>query len=280
MQMNLDFLTIMAAFGLTLAAGMSTALGSLLAFLTKSTNKKFLSGSLGLSAGVMIYVSFMELLPEAIEKLSTVYEDKLPTLYAIMAFFAGMLVIAIIDWLIPEDENPHEMHTVEQIVAEESRLRKTGGKPDNARYKRTGFMIALAIGIHNFPEGVASFVSALNGIEFALPVVIAITIHNIPEGIAVSVPIYHATGDRNKAFTYSLISGLAEPAGALIALFVLIPFWNPEVDAWLLAAVAGVMVYISVDELLPAAEEYGHHHAAVSGVVAGMAIMAVSLLLL
>ena len=279
MQTNLDFTTIMIALGLTLAAGMSTALGALLAFMTKSTNKKFLSGSLGLSAGVMIYVSFMELMPEALEKLSGIYSGKLASIYTITAFFAGMLLIAVIDRLIPEDENPHEMHLVEQIGDEDRRLSKAGAHGAE-RYKRTGLMIALAIGIHNFPEGIAAFVSALNGLEFALPVVIAIAIHNIPEGIAVSVPIYHATGNRNKAFVCSLLSGLAEPAGALLALFVLLPFWTPQLDGLLLAAVSGIMVYISIDELLPAAEEYGHHHAAITGVVIGMAVMAISLLLL
>ena len=133
--------------------------------------------------------------------------------------------------------------------------------------------------IHNFPEGIATFVSALDGIEVALPIVIAIAIHNIPEGMAVSVPIYYATGSKVKALRYSFLTGLAEPIGAAVGALILLPFWNPVIGALLLAFVAGIMVYISFDELLPGAEQYGHHHMSIIGVVAGMAIMAGGLLL-
>ena len=141
-------------------------------------------------------------------------------------------------------------------------------------------MLALAIGIHNFPEGMATFVAALDGLDVALPIVLAIAIHNIPEGIAVYVPIYHSTGSRRKALRYTIISGLAEPVGALAGMLFLLPFWSPTVNAVSLAAVAGIMVYISFDELLPGAERHGHHHMALIGVVSGMAIMAVSLMFL
>ncbi|MCC8038951.1 MAG: zinc transporter ZupT [Bacteroidales bacterium] len=262
--------TIIIALLLTLLAGGSTAIGSLLAFVSKGRNTKFLSGALGLSAGVMVYVSFMDLLPEAMHKLESVYDSKLGMLYVLLSFFGGIGLIALIDWLIPEDENPHEMHTPDEMDPNAG---------PNHHLKRTGFLLAMAIGIHNFPEGMATFVSALEGLDVAIPIVVAIAIHNIPEGIAVSVPIYYATGNRQKALKYSILSGLAEPIGALVGMAFLLPFWTPLLGAIIIAAVAGVMIYISFDELLPSAERYGHHHVALWGVIAGMVVMAGSLLL-
>ncbi|EJX05798.1 zinc transporter ZupT [gut metagenome] len=253
------------AFGLTLIAGLSTGIGSLIAFLTHHTNTKMLSGAMGLSAGVMIYVSFMELMPEAVELLSGQYAERLATAFMLFAFFAGIGMVALIDRLVPEDENPHEIH-----------LDHEGPRKG---LKRTGLMMALAIGIHNFPEGLAAFASALADIEIALPIVFAIAIHNIPEGVAVSVPIYHATGSRKKAFAYSFLSGMAEPLGAVLGYLFLLPFWTSALNALLLAFVSGIMVYISFDELLPGMEKYGHHHLGILGVVVGMSIMAFSLLL-
>lgn len=258
--------TILTAFGLTMIAGLSTGIGSIMAFATKHTNTKFLSTALGFSAGVMMYVSFMEMMPEALHALSEKFGEKTGTFYLLLAFFGGMGIITLIDFLVPEDENPHEVHVVEDMRKKSS-------------LKRTGFMVALAIGIHNFPEGIATFTSALNSMELAIPITFAIAIHNIPEGIAVAVPLYQATGDRKKAFWYSFLSGMAEPIGALIAFAFLLPFWNPIINAFVLAAVAGIMVFISLDELLPSAEKYGEHHLSIIGVVSGMAVMAVSLFL-
>ena len=182
------------------------------------------------------------------------------------AFFGGMLVIAVIDKLIPEEENPHEVKSME-------------GDPKAGQLMRMGVFTALAIAIHNFPEGLATFVSALQEPGLAIPIVVAIAIHNIPEGIAVSVPIYQATGSRSKAFRYSFLSGLAEPLGALLGWLVLRPIMNDTVFGVLFAGVAGIMVFISFDELLPAAREYGEHHLSLYGLISGMAVMAVSLLL-
>ena len=142
---------------------------------------------------------------------------------------------------------------------------------------RTGVFTALAIAIHNFPEGLATFVSALQSPEVAIPIVIAIAVHNIPEGIAVSVPVYYATGNKKRAFFLSFASGLSEPVGALIGYLILMPFMSDVVYGVLFAAVAGIMVFISLDELLPSAREYGEHHLSIYGLVAGMAVMALSL---
>ena len=259
--------TVLLALGLTMIAGLSTGIGSLIAFFTKRTNTKFLSAALGLSAGVMIYVSFMELMPQSVELLSGIYSKKESEVYMLLSFFAGIGLIALIDRLVPADENPHEIHTDKEFG-------------QSAPLKRTGILMALAIGVHNFPEGLATGASAVTNIDIALPIVFAIAIHNIPEGIAVSVPIYHSTGSRRKSFWYSFLSGMAEPVGALVGFLFLRSFWTPSLNALLLAFVSGIMIYISFDELLPGTEKYGHHHLGVGGVVAGMAIMAMSLLLL
>lgn len=235
-----------------------------MALLAKRTNTKFLCISLGFSAGVMLYVSFMELLPESLAELSQQWGEKKGTLYMLLSFFAGIALIAFIDLLVPKSANPHEIQGVEDMH------KKT-------KLKRVGIMVALSIAIHNFPEGIATFTTALGSLEVAIPIVIAISIHNIPEGIAVSVPIYHATGSKSKAFWYSFASGLAEPLGALIAYFFLLPFWSLTLNGIVLAAVAGIMIFISLDELLPTAEKFGEHHLAIWGMIAGMALMATSL---
>jgi len=261
---------IMFAFGLTLIAGLSTGIGSLIAFFAKKTNKRFLSISLGFSAGVMIYVSMIEIFVKAKEALVGELGDKLGAWATVIAFFGGIFLIAIIDKVIPSEENPHE---VKNVVADNKEIVKKD------KLMRMGLFTALAIAIHNFPEGMATFVSALQEPEIAIPIVAAIAIHNIPEGIAVSVPIYQATGSKKKAFLYSFVSGLAEPIGALIGWLVLLPIMSDVVFGVIFAAVAGIMVFISVDELLPSAREYGEHHLSIYGLIAGMMVMAVSLLL-
>lgn len=261
---------VFMAFALTLFAGLSTGIGSALAFFTKKSNTKFLSVSLGFSAGVMIYVSMIEIYAKAKDSLSLELGDKPGAWVTAIAFFAGMLLIAVIDKLIPSHENPHEIHKVEDMEPE------AGDK----KLLRMGIFTALAIAIHNFPEGLATFISALQEPSIAVPIAIAIAIHNIPEGIAVSVPVYYATGSKKKAFLYSFLSGLSEPVGALVGYLLLMPFINNLTLGIVFALVAGIMVFISLDELLPSAREYGEHHLSIYGLVAGMAVMAVSLLLL
>lgn len=263
---------LLFAFTLTLFAGLSTGIGSTLAFFTKKTNTKFLSISLGFSAGVMIYVSMVEIYFKAKESLTEALGLKAGSWLTVLSFFGGMFLIAIIDKLIPSGENPHDMYKVEDIQTPNT------GK-DDVKLLRMGFFTALAVGIHNFPEGLATFISALQKPTIAVPIAIAIAIHNIPEGIAVSVPVYYATGSRKKAFLYSFLSGLAEPVGAIVGYLILLPFMNDLVLGIIFAGVAGIMIYISLDELLPSAEEYGEHHLSIYGMVAGMIVMAISLLL-
>ncbi len=283
------------AFALTLFAGLSTGIGSAIAFFAKKTNAKFLSVSLGFSAGVMIYISFVEIFFKAREILSDEIGEQKGYLIAIVAFFTGMILIAIIDKLVPALDNPHELKKVEDIQPESSltsshdersmairnaeQQQKEGDQARKNKLYRMGMMSAMAIAIHNFPEGLATFLTALQDLKLGLPIAIAIAIHNIPEGIAVSVPIYHATGSKRKAFKYSFLSGLAEPLGALVGFLILLPFMNAIVFGFLFASVAGIMVFISVDNLLPAAREYGEPHLSLYGLMGGMAVMALSLLL-
>ena len=264
----MDNSNILFALALTLFAGLSTGIGSAMAVFSSKTSTKFLSLSLGLSAGVMIYVSFVEIFPQAIALMSQSNPDT-AELYTTIAFFGGIAFIFLIDMLIPEAENPHELHKVEEM-----------GKHKNLELKRVGLMTAMAIAIHNFPEGIATFASAMVSPELGIPIAVAIAIHNIPEGIAVSIPIYFSTGSRKKAFWLSLSSGIAEPIGGLVGFLVLSTFLTPFLLGVIMAAVAGIMVYISVDELLPASEKYGEHHYSIVGFIIGMLIMAVSLLLL
>ncbi|MDA3865009.1 MAG: zinc transporter ZupT [Deltaproteobacteria bacterium] len=266
------------AFGLTLFAGLATGIGSAFAFFSKKTNPIFLSQALGFSAGVMVYVSMIELFPESKTLLSKSYGEKTGYLLATISFFMGMAIIALIDKFVPNFENPHELKDVSEMdeLTEEKKeaLRKSKD------LMRMGLVSAIAIAIHNFPEGIATFAATIEDPAIGFSIAIAIAIHNIPEGIAVSVPIFYATGNRKKAFCYSFLSGLAEPLGAVLGFFLLYSIFDASVIGFIFGGIAGIMVFISFDELLPAAEKYGEHHWAILGVIAGMAVMAASLLLL
>ncbi|MBW2451954.1 MAG: zinc transporter ZupT [Deltaproteobacteria bacterium] len=270
--------TVLFAFGLTLFAGLATGIGSALAFFARTTNTRFLSIALGFSAGVMIYVSFVEIFFKARQELTASLGTTYGTWATVGAFFGGIALIGIIDKLVPNYENPHELHSIEEMDHGLENLPRNEAH-DFRKLHRMGLFTALAIGIHNFPEGLATFTAAITDPNLGVAIAIAIAIHNIPEGIAVSVPIYYATGSRRKAFKLSFLSGLSEPAGALIGYLLLMPFFSPTVFGLLFAAVAGIMVFISLDELLPAAEEYGEHHSTIYGLIAGMGVMALSLLL-
>ncbi|MBI4880565.1 MAG: zinc transporter ZupT [Planctomycetes bacterium] len=269
------------ALALTLFAGLTTALGALVVFFTRGPRMGLLSFGLGFSSGVMVFISLKELLPGADALIGGALGERQGGWIATACFFGGVIVSAIIDQLVPEPENPHEAVSLADMARARAGERPApsgagGQKPSLAR---VGLLSALVIGIHNLPEGMATFASALAGTSLGLSIAVAVAIHNIPEGIAVAVPIYFATGSRKKAFLYAFISGLAEPVGAVLVFLVLMPFINDVLVGAMLAAVGGIMVFISFDELLPAAREYGRGHTAIAGVVLGMAVMAVSLLL-
>ncbi|OLS15358.1 MAG: Zinc transporter ZupT [Promethearchaeota archaeon CR_4] len=304
------------AFLFSIIAGLSTGIGSLISLVTKQPSLKYLSFSLGLSAGVMLYVSFIELLPEGFESIGE--------LGGLLLFLGGLGFGALIDKLLPEVKNPHHLQGrtpcneyKELLTAEASPLQpvkdsqilvlpnpkggsRRGGQRHRHRYYggamlaeqtekssissqqlyRTGMLTAIIIAIHNFPEGIATFGSSLADLSLGILVTVAIAIHNIPEGISVSIPIYCATGDRKKAFRYSFLSGLAEPVGALLGFLVLFPIMSEAVLGGMLSFIAGIMIFIAVDELIPTAHNCGHGHAALLGLVFGMGIMAISIILI
>ncbi|WP_100013260.1 zinc transporter ZupT [Lentibacillus sediminis] len=264
---------VMLAFLFTLFAGLATGIGSLLAFFAKTTNTKFLSFGLGLSAGVMIYVSMIDIFFKAQDSLVAELGDQGGRWLTVIAFFGGILLIALIDRYIPKHSNPHEVKKIED-------MKKPGSAINDPALLKMGTFTALAIGIHNFPEGIATFISTLQDPSIGLAIAIAVAIHNIPEGIAVSVPIYYATNNKRRAFRLSFLSGLAEPAGAVVAFLILMPFLTDLMFGIIFAMVAGIMIFISLDELLPAAKRYDETHMSIYGVISGMAVMAVSLLLL
>lgn len=301
--MNFDTNSVLIAFGLTMFAGLSTGIGSMIAWVCKKTNTRFLSIALGFSAGVMIYVSFVEIFAEAKSLLTETLGEAGGSWVTVGGFFAGILIIALIDKLVPAADNPHEMRLVESMNSDTQECphgkkggrKKIGGcqagnwhlnkaqcqitQKHHGKLMRLGLFTAIAIAIHNFPEGIATFVASLKDPSLGITIAVAIAIHNIPEGIAVSVPVFYATGDRKKAFRWSLLSGLSEPLGALVGYLVLSTVLNDVVFGILFAAVAGIMVFISLDELLPTAREYGEPHLSIYGLVGGMGVMAVSLLL-
>lgn len=297
---------VLFAFGLTLLAGMATGIGSIIAFTAKRTNYRFLSVAMGFSAGVMLYVSFVEIFFKGAESLSEHYGDSLGNWINAASFFGGMLLIGLIDTLIPSAVNPHEtpseaetlpLHDpgapipdavgIPPVAALAAQAASAAEGVQHHKLMRMGLFTALAIGIHNFPEGLATFLAALEDPSLGVAIAVAIALHNIPEGISVSVPIFYATGNRRKAFWYSVLSGLAEPVGALIGYLAILFFLGgddgaipPQIMGILFGGVAGIMVYISLDELLPTSRAYGKGHDSLLGLMAGMAVMALSLLLM
>jgi ZIP family zinc transporter len=297
---------IVFALGITALAGLATGVGSAIAFFAKRTNYRFLSISTGFSAGVMLYVSFVEIFYKGLDAFIEAYGDYWGHWVNAASFFGGMLLIGLIDNFVPEAENPHTVFP-EKVTAplhDESITIRCGYPPpvkeepedlpqsedlmkdDHEKLLRMGLFTALAIGIHNFPEGLATFLSALQDPGVGIAIAVAIALHNIPEGISVSVPIYYATGSRSKAFIYSWLSGLAEPVGALIAYGLIVLFLGkglfvpPTFMGVMFAGVAGIMVYISIDELIPTSQAYGKGHDSLLGLIGGMVVMALSLLLM
>lgn len=270
---------VLLAFGLTLFAGLATGVGSALAFFSSRTNKTFLSAALGFSGGVMIYLSFVEVLAKSKVALARALGEAPGAWATVGGFFSGILLIALIDRLVPSYENPHEVQQIEEMTAERHAELQASQARGDVKLLRMGLFTGLTIAIHNFPEGLATFAAALADPKLGVSIAVAIAIHNIPEGIAVSVPVYFATGSRKKAFWYSFLSGAAEPLGAVVGYTLLRAFMSDTVFGVLFSAVGGIMVFISLDELIPTAREYGTGHVAIYGVIAGMALMAVSLLL-
>lgn len=258
---------VLIALAVTLAAGLATALGSLLVIFARSPNPRLLAFGLAFAGGAMVYVSLTEIFTKSVTSFTLAYDPRLGFTFATFAFLAGVLLIMAIDMLVP---NPHDT-----LAADDPMLRE-----HNREYiRRVGLMTALAITVHNFPEGLATFFATLANPAVGLPLAFAIAIHNIPEGIAIAVPVYYATHNKTYAFGASLLSGLAEPVGALIGFALLSQYLNEAVFGAVFGLIAGVMVFLAIDELLPAAKRYAQGHETVYGLVSGMGVLALSLVL-
>ncbi len=274
---------------LSLLAGLSTGFGSLIAYFIKKPKMSYLSVGLGISAGAMIYVSFVELIPESFEVIGDAW--------GMGFFFIGIGIMMLIDVLIPDIKNPHHIgdEKITLLESEEKFKAKRTASPEEPPHAcdlanlsekdcqalmKTGVFTAIAIAIHNFPEGIAVFGTAISDAQLGILIAIAVAMHNIPEGISVSIPIFYATGSKAKAFWYSFASGLAEPLGAFIAYLFLMPILTEAILASVIAFIAGIMIYISLDEILPAAHKYGRGHQVIVGVIIGMFVIALTLLVI
>ena len=262
----MDLTNVYIGFALATFAGLSTGIGSLLGLYSKFENKRLLSLALGFSAGVMIYVSFMELLLLSFESLVGLYGHTYGQLIGVTAFIAGLLMMLFIDQLF-------DHHSIADFISRSS-------NKDESLLVRTGLFSAIALAIHNFPEGFATFTAAVYDPTVGVTLATAIAIHNIPEGLAVSVPIYYATKSKTKAFWISFASGLAEPLGALIGFLIFRTVYNEALFGVSFALCAGIMIYVSLNELLPVAKEYGKPSDPIIGVTAGIIVMAISLILM
>lgn len=241
---------------LSLIAGLATLIGAAIVFLSKSTNKKTLAISLGFSSGVMLSVSFMDLIPSANDLLVKAMNHKLSVIVSVLVVATGIFLASLLDRFVPHQEFDEE----------------TGEAPHKNLYK-VGFVSMLAIGLHNFPEGIATFMAGYENLSLGITIALAISLHNIPEGIVVAMPIFYATGSKKKAFKYAFLSGIAEPIGAFLAFLVLRPFINDIVLGCILALVSGIMIYVVIEELLPSSRQYGHNKTALVATFFGISIM-------
>lgn len=287
----MDSSRILFAFGITLVAGLATGIGGLIAFFARRTKTTFLAFSLGFSAGVMIFISFTEILTGAGNLMRINYNPDTAAWLTFLSFVAGIGLSAVIDKILPSEGNPHELKRVEQMNPgtrdpdkpeckgrKQQRYGRTG--PRDQKLMRIGMFTAIAIGVHNFPEGIATFMSAMSDVTVGISIAVAVAIHNIPEGIAVSVPVFYATGSKRKALLWSVMSGFSEPIGAIAGYFILTLFNSDISLGYVFGMVAGIMVYIAFDELLPAAHKYGKHHVAIYGLISGMVVIGLSIILL
>jgi zinc transporter, ZIP family len=255
---------VLTAFAVCLFAGLVTVVGSFLLLGADKANPRALAFGLAFAGGAMVYVSLAEIFTKSSLAFAETFNEKQAYTYATLAFFAGVLFLAAVDRMVP---NPHQNAGGEIASAEPAYLR------------RVGLMAALAITAHNLPEGLATFFATLDDPVVGAPLAIAIAIHNIPEGVSIAIPIYYATGSKVKAVIATFISGLAEPVGALIGYLILAPFLSPVIFGIVFGVIAGAMVFLALDELLPAAKRYASGHETVYGMVTGMAALAASLVM-
>lgn len=254
---------VLLAFLVCVVAAAATMVGGLSIFFTKQSNTRLLAFGLAFAGGAMIYISLVEIFWKSLSDFSQVYPDKEAYSLTTFFFFVGVLLLVAIDRFVP---NPHNSFTANE-------------GEDKSSLRRVGLMAAIAITAHNIPEGMATFFATLEDPILGGSLAFAIAVHNIPEGVSIAVPVYYATGSKKLTMLACGISALAEPFGALLGYVVLGPFLSPAVFGGVFAVIAGAMVFLSMDELLPTAKRYAKGHDAVYGIVIGMACIALSLIL-
>lgn len=257
---------VLIALTVTIIASLATVVGGALVLFFKQPSPRLLSFGLAFAGGAMVYVSLTEILNKSVASFSSAFNPKLGFSFGTFSFLLGIILVLLLDRLVP---NPHE--TIEPS--------KLSTQSSSSLY-RTGLLTLFAITAHNFPEGMATFFATLENPTIGLPLAVAIAIHNIPEGIAIALPVYIVTENKALALAASFVSGLAEPIGALIGYLILAPYLNSIVYGLVFGIIGGVMVYLALDELLPAAKRYSKGHETVYGLVTGMSILAISLVLL
>ncbi|MGL5351846.1 MAG: zinc transporter ZupT [Clostridium sp.] len=244
---------------LSVLAGLSTVIGAFIVFFSKSENKKLITFSLSFSAGVMITISFTDLFPQAERTLSKYNGNVSGIFFSLLFLIIGAFIAMLIDSFIPSEDKSNSTN-----ITNDSKL------------FRVGFVSMIALMLHNFPEGIATYVSAYEDTALGIYIAVAIALHNIPEGISIAMPIYYSTGSKLKAFKYTFYSGIAEPAGAIIAFIFLKPFINEIILSVIFAIVSGIMLYIAFAELIPAARKYGHHKTYLFSLFLGICIIPIS----
>lgn len=242
----------MLAFLMTLIAGLSTLIGYFAIYIKASKNN-LIKISLSFAAGVMLCVSISDLIPESLSLLMVDNSKNKAFILAFLIIIIGIVITQTIDKIIPENNN---------------------------KLYKLGIFAMLAIILHNVPEGIATFLSASTNLTLGIAITLAIALHNIPEGITISVPIYESTGSKKKAFIYTLISGMAEPLGAILAFLFLKPVVTDNLMGIILALTAGIMLYISVNKLLVEAFKYKEKSASVIAFIIGLVFMLISHILL
>ena len=264
---------MLLALLISLLAGLATTIGGVLVIQRKSLGREFLAVALAFAAGAMVLISFMQVLPLGITWMTQTYPRATAEALVFLAFFAGIVLVLVIDRLLPSSLNPSEIEGREGAMQSDDEAR-------NTRLLRSGLLVGLVLGLHNFPEGMATFFTTYQDPRVGITLAVAVAIHNVPEGIAVAAPVYAATGSRKKALGWATVSGLTEPIGALVAA-ALISWVVPEsVLGLFYGLVAGMMVFLALDEMLQASWRYQtDKHQTIYGMVAGMATVAASLVL-
>lgn len=257
--------SVVIAFAACGLAALATILGSVVLFRVREPHPRLLAFGLSFAGGAMVYISLVEIFVKSQVAFGHDLPDKTAYALATLAFFSGVLMVVLLDRLLPNPHSGLDEHDY--------------GHDSKKHIARVGLMAAIAITAHNFPEGMATFFATLDDPGIGAPLAMAIAIHNIPEGVSIAIPVYFATGSRRKAILACSLSALAEPVGAALGYLVLAPYLSQSVYGWVFGMIAGIMVFLALDELLPAAKRYAKGHETVYGMISGMAALALSLVL-